>query len=76
MSDMFAFLDGVSEGFKASREDIVNELKEIRQEIDRKANSGQWSEAVVYGMQKALAIVDKHLQELESNNDLRREETD
>ena len=35
-------------------------IEDIRAEINRKANSGQWSEATVFGMQKALAIIDKH----------------
>lgn len=36
--------------------------EDIREEISRKANSGQWSAAVVYGLQKALAIIDKHME--------------
>ena len=36
-------------------------LEDIKAEINRKANSGQWSEATVYGMQKALTIIDKHI---------------
>lgn len=35
-------------------------LQEIRAEIERKANSGQWSEATIYGMQKSIAIIDKY----------------
>lgn len=35
-------------------------IEDIKDEINRKANSGQWSEAVIYGMQKALFIIDKH----------------
>ena len=38
----------------------VCDLEQIRDEIERKANSGQWSEAVIYGMQKAIAIIDKY----------------
>lgn len=33
-------------------------LDDVKAEISRKANSGQWSEAVVYGMAKAVAIID------------------
>lgn len=33
-------------------------LDDVKAEISRKANSGQWSEAVVYGMAKAIAILD------------------
>ena len=35
-------------------------LDKIRAEIERKANSGQWSEATIYGMQKSIAIIDKY----------------
>ena len=40
-------------------------LDKIRAEIERKANSGQWSEAVVYGMAKAITIIDKYRGEQE-----------
>lgn len=36
-------------------------LEDIKAEIKRKANSGQWSDATVYGTQKAIAIIDKHI---------------
>lgn len=39
----------------------------IRAEIERKANSGQWSEAVRYGMAKALMIIDKHIGEVSND---------
>ena len=42
----------------------LRELKayrEAREEIQRKAKSNQWSEAVVYGLTKAVAIIDKCL---------------
>lgn len=35
-------------------------LDKIRNEIERKANSGQWSDATIYGMLKAIAIIDKY----------------
>ena len=35
--------------------------REAREKIQRKANSGQWSEAVVYGLTKAITIIDKCL---------------
>ena len=41
--------------------------EKVREEIQRKANSGQWSEATVFGMSKAIAIIDKHLQEVEND---------
>lgn len=33
-------------------------LERIKADIEKKANSGQWSEAVVYGMVKAIKIVE------------------
>lgn len=30
------------------------------EKIDKKANSGQWSESVTYGMQKAIAIIKEY----------------
>lgn len=38
-------------------------LDKIREEIERKANSGQWSDATIYGMQKSIAIIDKYRKE-------------
>ena len=43
------------------QESIKPVLEDIKAEIKRKANSGQWSDATVYGMQKAIAIIDKHI---------------
>ena len=37
----------------------------VKEEIQRKANSGQWSEATIYGMNKSISIIDKHLKEVE-----------
>ena len=48
-------------------EDKVQVLDKIRSEIERKANSGQWSEAVVYGMKKSIVIIDKYKAESEVN---------
>lgn len=39
-------------------------LDKIRNEIERKANSGQWSDATIYGMLKAIAIIDKYKNEV------------
>ena len=36
-------------------------IAEIKGEISRKANSGQWSEATIFGFTKAVAIIDKHI---------------
>lgn len=38
--------------------------EEARGEITRKMNSGQWSEAVVYGLDKAVRIMEKHLRKI------------
>ena len=35
-------------------------LDEIRGEIEREAHSGQWSDAVMYGMIKAGDIIDRY----------------
>ena len=37
----------------------------IKAEIERKAHSGQWSDATMYGMLKAVAIIDKYKAESE-----------
>lgn len=39
---------------------INNVLSKIRAEIERKAHSGQWSDATMYGMLKAVAVIDKY----------------
>lgn len=42
----------------------LRELKayrEAREKIVRKMNSGQWSDAVIFGMAKAIVIIDKTL---------------
>ena len=38
----------------------VEVLDKIRAEIERKAHSGQWSDATIYGMLKAVAIICKY----------------
>lgn len=48
----------------------LRELKayrEAREEITRKGNSGQWSEAVVFGFSRAIHIIDKHLMEVNAD---------
>ena len=40
-------------------------LEQLRAEIERKAHSGQWSDATMYGMLKAVAILDKYKAETE-----------
>lgn len=50
----------------------LRELKayrEARKEITRKMNSGQWSEGVVYGLDKAVRIMEKHLREVNADGD-------
>lgn len=43
----------------------IEVLDKIRDEIERKAHSGQWSDATMYGMLKAVAIIDKYRKEQE-----------
>ena len=50
-----------SECLQDFRNNTNSVLEDIKAEIKRKANSGQWSDATVYGMQKAIAIIDKHI---------------
>ena len=48
----------------------LRELKayrEAEEEIDRKRKSGQWSDAVVFGMGKALWIMHKHIREVNAD---------
>ena len=40
-------------------------LDKIKTEIERKAHSGQWSDATMFGMMKAVAIIDKYKAESE-----------
>lgn len=50
----------------------IKRLKEAwekaKDEIIRKARSGQWSEAVIFGMMRAYDIMCKHLEEQEGTN--------
>ena len=51
----------------------LRELKayrESRKEITRKMNSGQWSEGVVYGLDKAVRIMEKHLREVKADAEI------
>ena len=48
-----------------TKADMVAILDKIRDEIERKAHSGQWSDATMYGMLKAVAIIDKYKAESE-----------
>lgn len=41
--------------------------EDAREELERKINSGQWSDAVRYGMFKALYIQKKHLGEVNAD---------
>lgn len=43
---------------------LIAELEKVRAKIIKKANSGQWSEPTIYGMQKAVFIIDNELSEL------------
>ena len=48
------------EGYEEAKKVYQKAFEDIKSEIKRKANSGQWSEATIYGLHKALAIIDKH----------------
>lgn len=48
----------------------LRELKayrEAEEAINRKMKSGQWSEAVVFGFNHAIYIIDKHLKEVNAD---------
>ena len=47
---------------------LEEELEKVRDKIIKKANSGQWSEPTIYGMQKAVFIIDNELSELKGEN--------
>ena len=47
----------------------LKSYRESRKEITRKMNSGQWSEGVVYGLDKAVRIMEKHLREVNADED-------
>lgn len=42
--------------------------EEAREEIIRKRDSGQWSETVVFGLNRAIRIIDKHLKEVNADD--------
>ena len=52
-------------GYEKGKADVLDMLDKIRDEIERKAHSGQWSDATMYGMLKAVAIIDKYREEQE-----------
>ena len=55
-----------TKGYEDGKNDVLNVvLDKIRGEIERKAHSGQWSDAVMYGMIKAGDIIDKYKAESE-----------
>lgn len=52
--------------------ELLKELKayrEAEEEIDRKRKSGQWSEAVVFGMSRALLIMRRHIMEVNADDE-------
>lgn len=58
----------VKERYASWYDDMVangTPLSKIKDEIERKITSGQWSEATVYGLKKAIAVIDKYLEETE-----------
>ena len=48
---------------------VIEELEKVRAKIIKKANSGQWSEPTIYGMQKAVFIIDNELSELKGEQE-------
>ena len=52
-------------GYEKGKADVLDMLDKIRDEIERKAHSGQWSDATMYGMLKAVKIIDKYREEQE-----------
>ena len=71
-ADIDAIVKAINDGWELRVNEI---LDKIRAEIERKAHSGQWSDATMYGMLKAVAIIDKYKaeiepQESEDNNDI------
>lgn len=56
-----AYQQGYSDAMRDFRKEPKTDvLDKIRAEIERKAHSGQWSDATMYGMLKAVAIIDKY----------------
>ena len=68
----FALLDDtideiLTDTFKEKDRQInfaIEELEKVRTKIIKKANSGQWSDPTIFGMQKAVFIIDNELSEL------------
>lgn len=63
MGEIIENLEAISKAME--QEPIESVLDDIKAEIKRKTNSGQWSDAVIFGMQKAIAIIDKYKAESE-----------
>jgi hypothetical protein len=63
--------DEVEEAFNMAIKALEQEsiIDKIRAEIERKAHSGQWSDATMYGMLKAVAIIDKYKAEGRISNE-------
>ncbi len=47
-------------GLKRSEHCPLKSIDGLIEKIDKKSNSGQWSEATVYGMKKAIAIIKEY----------------
>lgn len=56
--DSFINIPCVSQ--QVCHEDKIKVLDKISNEIKRKASSGQWSDATIYGMKKCLTIIEKY----------------
>ena len=66
-ADIDAIVKAINDGWELRVNEI---LDKIRAEIERKAHSGQWSDATMYGMLKAVAIIDKYKADREALADI------
>lgn len=71
----YAFTDITYAEYASEQRQLADWLKELKgyeegeEEINRKMKSDQWSDAVVYGMNKALVIMHKHIREVKADED-------
>ena len=71
----YAFTDITYAEYASEQRQLAEWLKELKgyeeaeEEINRKMESGQWSDAVAYGMNKALVIMHKHIREVKADED-------
>ena len=66
----FSYLDGVADGLKESRNDVIEELEKIREEI--KANRDEWikgQDAEWHTYDRCIHIIDNHIEELKGEQE-------